>query len=112
MKNLVINWPDGWFESLLTRDEQKGAKRSAVKDQRVLNGIEAQTAVINAGPEFWRRLKEWGDARLLLSSTESSILAVAASAGKPPGEKQCMRVVDILQKLRSEGFPGDLEVAE
>jgi hypothetical protein len=108
VKNLEVDWPDGWFDMLLTSDEQKGAKRTAVKDQRVLNGIEAQTFVINAGTEFWKRAKQWGDSRGLLSSVESSILAVAASA-KVPSEKQCVRAVEALRKLQSEGFQVDFE---
>jgi hypothetical protein len=110
VRSLDVSWPKGWFDSLLTRDEQTGAKRSAVKEQRVLNGIEAQTMVIRGGPTLWRSAKEWGDAKELLSSTDSSILAVAASSAKVPSEKQCIRAVEILRKLQSEGFRGGLDL--
>jgi hypothetical protein len=105
IKNLKIDWPTGWFESLLTGDEQQRSKRSAVKDQRVLNGIEAQKLVINAGPELWRKAKAWSDERQLLSMTDLSILDVAATPGKLPSAKQCIRAIEALRKLHVEGFP-------
>jgi hypothetical protein len=104
VRNLEVAWPEGWLDSLVPRDEQKNAKRAAVKDQRVLNGIEAQTLVIQAGPDFWRSAKRWADANAVLSATEASILAVAAS-GKLPTDKQSMRAVEALRKLHAEGFP-------
>jgi hypothetical protein len=110
VKNLQIDWPRGWIDSLLTREEQKGAKRSAVKDQRVLNGIEAQTLVINAGPEFWRKAKAWSDEKQVLSTTDSSILDVAATPGKLPSEKQSIRAIEALRKLHLEGFQDGREL--
>lgn len=81
-----------------------GKKRSAVKEQRVLNGIEAQTVVLNAGPEFWKKARAWGDAREVLSAMESSILAVASVQGKLPSEKQSVRAIEALRKLHAEGL--------
>lgn len=104
VKGLNIVWPPWWYNSLLTRDQLKGAKRSAVKEQRVLNGIEAQTAVIKAGAEFWKTAKAWGDANHVLSATESSIFAVATVPGRLPSEKQSIRMIEALRKLHLEGF--------
>lgn len=82
---------------------RKGAKRSVVKDQRILSGIEAQTLVINAGHEFWKSARESGDSRQVLSFTESSILGVACQPTRLPSEKQSLRVLGALRKLHSEG---------
>lgn len=102
---LKVNWPEGWEEMLLTGDDQKETKRSAIKDQRMLNGIEAQTAVIKAGREFWARAKAWGAAKRLLTATDAGILEVAASVPlKLPSEKQSLRALEALRKLHSEGF--------
>ena len=54
MKELEINWKEEWLDELRTGSDQKEEKRSAVKEQRVLSGIEAQAAVINAGGAFWQ----------------------------------------------------------
>jgi hypothetical protein len=68
VKQLEIAWPRGWFESLLTEEDQKVDKRSGVKVQRMLNGIEAQTAVINAGADFWKDAQAWGSGHELLTA--------------------------------------------
>lgn len=113
VKLLVVAWPQRWLAGLLSLDEQQGAKRAAVKAQKVLNGIEAQTAVLKAGSEFWQRAREWGDSRQLLAPKESSILGVAAAPGKLPSEKQSIIAVEALRKLHSEGYQDgrDLVVA-
>ena len=104
VKGLTIEWPKKWFESLLTVDEQKGAKKAARKEQKVLNGIEAQTLVINAGQQFWRKALEWASQHELLTPTDIGILGVASSPGKLPSEKQCIRAVEALRALHQEGF--------
>ena len=60
VQNLQIEWPDDWQDVLITGEDQKETKRSAVNDQRMLNGIEAQTAVVGAGKDFWIGVKAWG----------------------------------------------------
>lgn len=105
VKLLEIEWPKGWFESLLSEDDQKGDQRTSVKAQRMLNGIEAQTAVINAGGPFWKAALDWGQEKELLTGTEVGILAVSASLPmKLPSDKQCIRSLEILRKLHAEGY--------
>jgi hypothetical protein len=109
---LKVDWPEGWEKMLLTDEDQKETKRSAVKDQRMLNGIEAQTAVINAGKEFWARARAWGAAKRLLTATDAGILDVAASVPlKVPSEKQSLRALEALRKLHSEGFQDGRDIA-
>jgi hypothetical protein len=96
------------METLLTAENQKEDKRTGVKEQKILNGIEAQTAVFKAGAEFWKATKDWGDKKQLLTSTDASILEVAASIpDKIPTEKQSMRCMDILVRLDAEGYQYD-----
>ena len=99
------------FESeLLNPGEVVEAQREAVKDQRVLNGIEAQTAVVQAGPEFWSKVSEWGEHRQLVSPDDRSFLAVAISIpGRVPSEKQSQRLLETLSRLQEEGCPEKLE---
>jgi hypothetical protein len=110
VKYMEISWPSGWFESLLTGENQRDDRRSGVKAQRILNGIEAQTAVFAAGADFWRNAKKWAEQRLLLNGTESGILEVAASIPiRIPSEKQSMRTIEILRKLNAEGYTEELK---
>ena len=79
-------------------------KRAAVKDQRILNGIEAQMAVVQAGPDLWNDVKEWGMSKALLSPDDRGILDVATSIpNRVPSEKQSVRTIEILRRLHDEG---------
>lgn len=113
VKSLEVKWPEVWLDALLTGEEQKETRRTAVKDQRMLNGIEAQTAVIKAGADFWKSAKAWGTARRLLTATESGILDVAACIpARIPSEKQSVRAVETLRKLHLEGFQHGLDLVQ
>ena len=104
VKKRNIDWPSGWIRGLISVSEQRESKKSAVKDQRVLNSIEAQTAVFSAGGDLWRDVRKWGAARKLLSPTELGVLEVAAAVpAKVPSEKQSVVALEALAKLQSEG---------
>ena len=49
VETLMIAWPDRLLESLLTDQTKRDIQRTARKDQKMLNGIEAQIAVVQAG---------------------------------------------------------------
>lgn len=111
VQSLSIDWPNDWRDTLITGEDQKETKRSAVKDQRMLNGIEAQTAVVKAGKDFWINAKAWGSAKRLLTATEIGILDVAASVPvRIPSEKQSLRALESLRKLHAEGFQSGLDL--
>jgi hypothetical protein len=111
IKNLEVTWPKGWFESLLSENDQKDEKKTGVKAQRMLNGIEAQVLVANAGGAFWKAALVWAKEHEALSLTESGILAAAASLeSRLPSEKQCFRTVEILKKLHEEGYQEGLQL--
>jgi hypothetical protein len=89
-----MSWPSSWLAELVGQEQIQARRRDAVKDQRMLNGIQAQTAVVNAGPEVWQSVREWGLEKKLLSPTEAGILSVAASVpAKIPTEKQSLAAV-------------------
>lgn len=79
----------------------------------MLNGIEAQTVVVQAGSDFWRETRAWGTAKRLLTATESGILDVAASVpARIPSEKQSLRAVETLRKLHVEGFQEGIDLVQ
>ena len=57
---LQMEWPEVLKADLVTSAERDEVKRSAVKDQKMLNGIEAQTVVVQAGTALWRDVKGMG----------------------------------------------------
>jgi hypothetical protein len=105
VRALEIRWPREFVDTLLTGDERASDRRAAIKEQRMLNGIEAQTLATKAGGEFWAAARTWGLARELLTPIDADILAVAASIpGRLPSEKQSLRAVEVLRRLHHEGF--------
>lgn len=104
VRDVEIAWPTDWLDELMGKDEARAQKKSAVKDQRLLDGIGAQTLVVQAGPGVWTELLKWGQARDLLSPNEAGILKTAAAIPmKVPSELQSQRVIEILRKMHREG---------
>lgn len=112
VQDLAIAWPSAFLGDLISIEERRNAARNARRDQRELNQIEAQIAVVRSGPGFWADVLAWGIERKLLTSTEVGVLrAVASLTGRPPTDKQSSAAVEVLRKLQSEGYPGELPSA-
>lgn len=110
VSSLEIRWPKNFLDELITQEERKASKRSDRKEQKVLNGIEAQVAVVKIGSQFWRDVIAWGKEKDFLSQKEIGILSAACgTGGRVPSEAQALRAVEILKQLRSEGFPPELD---
>ena len=105
VKAIEIGWHEPWLEELLSEEEQQRVSRSGVKDQRVLNGIEAQSAVINAGGQFWSQALSWASSRKVLTPKEAGILEVASGIPRRlPTEKQSLIAIEALRKMHVHGF--------
>ena len=101
---LQVVWPRSLDGELLTREEVAWHRRVAAKDQKVLNGIEAQTAVVAAGSEVWQAVRQWGASAGLLSPSDAGILDVACAVpARIPTERQSVRTIEILKRLREAG---------
>jgi hypothetical protein len=101
---IQIDWPAEWLNELIGKADEKSLKQAAVKDQRLLNGIETQMMVVNAGGPFWLSVIEWGKSRDLLFEEERGILqAATVNRPKPPSEKQSIKAIEILRRLHKEG---------
>ena len=102
--DLHVSWPDALETEIVSSSERDEVKRAAVKDQRMLNGIEAQMVVVQAGSDFWSDVKVWGLSKGFLSADDQGILDIAISMpARVPSEKQSVRTIEILQRLREEG---------
>lgn len=103
---LDLEWPEALEDELISAIERKEMKRAAVKEQRVLNGIEAQMIVVQAGSGLWDAVKSWGLSQRLITPRDAGILDVARSVpNKVPSEKQSVKAIEILRRLRDEGCP-------
>ena len=106
---LALELPPVIGDELISVEEHDDAARGARRDQRELNGIEAQIAVVNAGGEFWSNALDWGLSRELLIPTEQGVLQVCARIPhRTPTEKQSARAIEVLRKLQNEGYVAEL----
>ena len=111
VKLLDVEWPEALMAETLNSADLTDAKRTAVRDQRMLNGIEAQTIVVQTGSDFWSDVKDWGLSKGLLSPDDTGILDVARSVpDRIPSEKQSIRAIEVLRRLQEEGCQLGIEV--
>ena len=109
VQGLAVAWPQPFLDGLVSSDEQRDTDRAARREQRQLNSVETQIAVVNAGPAFWADVLAWGSERGLLSATDTDVLrVVAGTTGRTPTDRQCARAVEALGRLQSEGYPDEL----
>lgn len=109
VSELDIAWPRPFLNGLITIDDRRDEARSARREQRQLNSVQAQIAVVTAGPAFWAAALAWGTERKLLTRTEVGVLGAAANpAGRTLTDRQASRAVEALTKLQSEGYSGEL----
>ncbi len=103
---LSFDWPKVFLAELITDAQRRSIVRDSVKDQRLLNGVEAQIAVHDLGADQWREVKQWGVRQRLLSQKEMGILDIAiAMPRKLPSEKQSIVLIETLTRLVKEGCP-------
>ncbi|MDO8615046.1 MAG: AIPR family protein [Dehalococcoidia bacterium] len=104
IESAEVEYPKAFLSQLITLDQLAQQMTAAKKDQKVLNGIAAQTAVVGAGAEVWREVIEWGMGKGLLTPTELEILRVAAAMpAQVPSDRQSARILETLRRLREEG---------
>lgn len=108
VRKLTISWPRPFLAELISAEERRDADRGARQEQRELNDIEAQIAVVKAGPAFWAEAVKWADDRELLSPTELGVLSHLVAGGTAT-ERQSQVAVQALGRLQSEGYSGQLD---
>ena len=94
------------FENCLTLvDNARTAKRDERAKKSLTDGINAQTAVVKLGGSFWERAVTWGREHQKLTPKDLQILEVcAAIPRKLPSDLQAQHAIDVLKRLRNDGF--------
>ncbi|MCP2031013.1 hypothetical protein L1277_001104 [Okibacterium sp. HSC-33S16] len=82
-------------------------QRESKKEQRVDNGIQAQIDVMNLGPRYWVNLRHFGRTTRSITPKEASVLNFGTGeSGRPPSEAQAKLLMQLSERLESEGFVG------
>lgn len=106
LQSVSVRFDSDLDKDLIDAEEKEGAKRSARKEQRVLNDIEAQTYVVGRGAPYWSKLHKWASEGLVMTPSEMDFLGVAANmtSRKIPSGPQSQKIIAAEKKAFSEGF--------
>lgn len=106
VKGEHVEWDKGWLDELISLEEEREIKSEGVKDQGELNGIEAQSIVVDAGASFWQKILKWCQKEGEATEKELGILKCAASMpSKLPSDKQSVILIKLMARLQKTGCP-------
>ena len=105
VKNVSLTLPTNLDSCLITTDDEKAVQRSAKKEQKVVNDINAQVEVVKYSADQWKRLSEFAVMNHMITPTDVTALAIACKIPeKLPNTYQSKRLLALLDKAVEEGF--------
>lgn len=108
VKNIKINLPADIEACLISANEEYNAQRTARKEQKVTNDINAQVEVLKYSSDVWKKLSEYSVKAHLVTPTDAAALAVACKIPeKLPNSYQSKRLLALMRKASEEGFSAD-----
>ncbi|MEP3046338.1 MAG: AIPR family protein [Roseibium sp.] len=100
-----INYGADLVNCLVELEDAKAVERDGRRSAAVVSGIEAQSKVIEAGGDFWTRLRVWGNEKRLFSQKEDGILKTCGLyPAKFPSEKQSVIALNLLERAQQESY--------
>ena len=92
---------------LVSTEAATSSKRSARKEQKVTNEVEAQTQVVSRGAPYWQRLLHWAEAGTLMTPSELEVLRIAARMPRVvPSGFQAVKLLQVAAKALDGGWSG------
>lgn len=105
VRALPVTWPVALSDELMSAEDRRSAHGDGRRGQKLLNGIQAQMAVVKAGASFWTEALAWGRAQERLTAKEVSIVTTATQIpARIPTEAQSVKVMNVLAKLQDAGY--------
>jgi len=105
MSKLEQLLPEGFWNDLVSIEEQKEEEKTACKTQKIDDGIEAQKKVFEVPAGQWRTIRQEGEKKSFLTPKEIDILKIAEQIPKKiPSEKQSLILIEVLYKAEEEGL--------
>ena len=79
----------------------------AYAEQKEINKANAMIEVANYGVQKWKNLKQWGIQNHIFNSSDISFLntAIGMERGNFPSDRQCVKILKVLEKAREESYP-------
>lgn len=106
-KKLQYTLQPAFVSELQSKYDATEDKKIARSSQKLANELNALVEVVNYGSEGWNYLESWDDLHTIMIPSERHLIQLAKSmdGGLITSERQCARVLKILNKCRLEGFP-------
>ena len=104
LKGRKLDYDAGFDSCLVLKEIARTSERDERSKKREIEGISAQSEVVNRGPEFWRDLLARGVSGRKLTPKDQQILGVCASMPRQlPSEMQSKHAMSVLERLRYQG---------
>jgi len=100
LKGRKLDYGNRFDDCLILAETARTSERDQRKEKRELDGISAQSEVVNRGPEFWQEILTQGLESRKLTPKDQQILHVCASMPRQlPSEIQSKHALNILQRI-------------
>lgn len=97
-----------FWDQVLTTEDKAVETKAARQTQKIDNGIEAQRRVLDISAAQWTRIYHGMAGRKLLTPKEVGIFQIAMQIpAKIPTERQCVVLLEAVEKARLEGIALD-----
>lgn len=105
LKGRKLEYGSKFDSCLVLKELARSSEREQKAKERQVEGISAQTEVVNRGAEFWQAILAQGKAARKLTPKDQQILGVCASMPRQlPTELQSKHAINVLQRMRDLGL--------
>lgn len=105
LKSRKLDYGAAFDSCLILAENARAIERDQRQKTREVDGISAQSEVVNRGSEFWRDILERGVASRKLTPKDQQILRVCASMPRQlPSELQSKHAINVLERLAEQGM--------
>ena len=95
-----------FLNELIDSQYNKTIEQSSTKNDKQNNEIDALMKVFEYGSEFWTELYNWGNDEKIWNKVDIDFLNLGMNIDKKvPTDKQAIKILDTLEKARTESFP-------
>lgn len=96
---------DGLEVDLVLSEVAFSGKKSARKEQKVTNEVDAQSSVLSKGAPYWQQLLRWAEGGTSMTPSELDVLRIASRIPRIiPTGPQSLKLIHVATKAAEEGW--------
>ena len=108
ISSISYNLSDSTKAFLLSKDEIRGEKKVAQKEQKFVDGISVELEVFKLGADYWQNLCKTAQDQNVISSGEIQLLQLAVqycSGSRNLPQSHFKRIIEVREKIREAQIP-------